>query len=614
MGPDLLRFTTAGSVDDGKSTLIGRLLYEAGALYEDHLKALQGDSLKFQREGLDLSFVTDGLRAEREQGITIDVAYRYFSTPKRHFIIADTPGHEQYTRNMATGASTADLALILVDVRQGMTTQSRRHAFITSLLGIRHIVVVINKMDLVGYDEGPFLKVRREFEDFAGKLGVADIVFIPISALHGDNIVRISSKTPWFQGPSLLHHLENVSVSSDRNLIDLRFSVQQVLRPSDGTRVYAGRVLSGMVREGDEVLVLPSYFKTRVRSIVSMDGPQGQAFAPQSTALTLEDECDVLRGDMFVHPGNLPHVVSEVEAILVWMDAAPLQADKTYHVKHASRMVRASVVRKHFTIDPATLSRCEEGGGLGLNDIGRVRLRFLRPVFCDEYQKNRSTGSFIMIDPDTNMTVAAGLVIERGEGREHLHPREGRVSIADREGHLGQKAATIWMTGLSGSGKSSVAFALEKMLMARGHLCVVLDGDNFRNGLSRDLGFSADDRRENIRRVAEVARLFNEAGLLVIVSFISPCRADRLMAKNIIGPDRFLEVYLDTSLEVCEKRDPKGLYKKARAGVIPDFTGISSPYESPDDPDLILKSGEMPINVCAGRLWDLLSERFLRQG
>ena len=508
---------------------------------------------------------------------------------------------------MATGASTADLALILIDVQHGMTVQSRRHAFITSLLGIKHIVVVVNKMDLVDFSEEAFLKVRREFEDFASRLGVADLVFIPVSALRGDNVVTSSVNMPWFKGAPLLHHLENVSVISDLNMIDLRLPVQHVVRASDGSRVYTGRILSGVIRTGEDVLILPSYRKTRVRSIVSMDGPQSEAFAQQSTGVTLEDECDIARGDMIVHPGNMPHVTREAEAILVWMDHSALQAEKTYYVKHTTRLVRASVVQKHFTIDPVTLSR-GPGEMLGLNDIARVSLRFFKPVFCDEYQKNRATGSFIMIDPDTNMTVAAGMILERGSDPRHIYPHEGRVSIQDREAYLGQRPATLWLTGLSGSGKSSVAFALEKILMARGHLCVVLDGDNVRGGLNKDLGFSPEDRQENIRRVAEVARLFNEAGLMVIVAFISPYRADRLQAKEIIGSERFLEVHVDAPLSVCEERDPKGLYKKARSGVIAEFTGISSPYEPPMGPSILLKTGEEGVEASAYRLWELLTE------
>ena len=623
---EILRFSTAGSVDDGKSTLIGRLLYEAGGLYDDHLAVLHGDSKRLQREGLDLSFVTDGLKIEREQGITIDVAYRYFSTPRRHFIIADTPGHEQYTRNMATGASTADLAIILIDVRHGVTIQSRRHAFIASLLGIRHMVIAVNKMDLVGYSEEAFLKVRKEFEDFVARLSILDLVYIPVSALCGDNIVTLSEKMPWFRGAPLLQHLENVRITGDRNLIDLRLPVQCVLRSSDGSRHYAGRLSSGVIRIGEEVLVLPSHRKTRVRDISVAGAKEDMAFAPQSMALTLEDEIDIKRGDMIVHPGNMPLVLREIDAILVWMDREPLQAGKIYYVKHTTQMVKATVSRLHFVIDPGTLSR-GPAGVLQLNDIGRVSLGLFKPLFCDEYSRNRYTGSFIMIDPATNMTVAAGMVIERGRGRKmsspesvepasavNIHPQDGDAVRLDRQHLLHQSPATVWLTGLSGSGKSSIAFALEKRLIAAGHLCYVLDGDNVRTGLNKDLGFSPEERRENIRRVAEVARLFNEAGLIVIVSFISPYREDREEARGIIGTERFLEIYVDAPLDVCEKRDPKGLYKKARSAVISDFTGVSAPYEFPEHPMLVLKTAEDSLQVCVEHLRDVLSEKgFLRE-
>ena len=618
---DTLRFSTAGSVDDGKSTLIGRLLFEAGGLYDDHLATLHGDSKRLLREGLDLSFVTDGLKIEREQGITIDVAYRYFSTPRRHFIIADTPGHEQYTRNMATGASTADLAIILIDARHGVTIQSRRHAFIASLLGIRHMVIAVNKMDLVGYSEEAFLKVRREFENFVARLSVPDLVYIPVSALCGDNIVTLSERMPWFRGVPLLQHLENVRIMGERNLIDLRFPIQCVLRAPDGARHYAGRLSSGVVRVGEEVLILPSQRKTRVRAVTVAGAKEKMAFAPQSLTVTLEDEIDIKRGDMIVHPGNMPHVLREMDALLVWMDREPLQTGKAYYVKHTTQMIKATLSRLHFVIDPVTLSR-GSGGVLQLNDIGRVSLSLFKPLFCDEYSRNRYTGSFIMIDPATNMTVAAGMVIERGRSRKlssspvagqvgvaNSHPQQGDTARLARQHLLHQAPATVWLTGLSGSGKSSIAFALEHRLIAAGHVCYVLDGDNLRGGLNKDLGFSPEDRRENIRRVAEVARLFNEAGVIVIVSFISPYREDREEARRVIGAERFLEVHVDTPLDVCEKRDPKGLYQKARAGVISDFTGISAPYEVPDQPTVVLKTEENSLPVCVEHLWGVLVDK-----
>ncbi len=618
---DLLRFSTAGSVDDGKSTLIGRLLYEANGLYEDQLASIRKDSSKFKREELDLSLVMDGLKAEREQAITIDVAYRYFSTPKRHFIIADTPGHEQYTRNMATGASTADLAVVLIDARQGVLIQSKRHAFIASLLGIKHLVIAVNKMDLVDYSEEVFRKIARDFESFAEKLNVPDLVYIPLSALKGDNVVHKSKRMPWYEGLSLLNHLESVHVLSDRNLIDLRFPVQYVLRPHAGFRGYSGRLVAGVLRKGDEILVLPSQRKTRIRSIVGFEGELPYAFAPQSITVTLEDEVDITRGDMLVHPGNLPQIRREIETILVWMDQAPMEPGKVYWIKHTTQLFKCSVTHLQFRIDPATLSR-QDATTLNLNEIGRATVQCFRSIFCDEYTKNRQTGSFILIDPITHATAAAGMIIERGRlpsmvqpdnkavsQSTLIHRQEGDVSQKEREKLLKQRPATLWMTGLSGSGKSTVAYAIEKKLMAAGHLCYVLDGDNIRHGLNRDLGFSPQDRSENIRRVAEVARLLNDAGVIVITAFISPYRDDRQKAREIIGEDRFIEVFLDAPIEVCEKRDPKGLYEKARAGLVTEFTGVNAPYEAPEAPALRLKTAAMPADLSADEAYSYLSRK-----
>ncbi len=623
---DALRVSTAGSVDDGKSTLIGRLLYEANGLYEDQLSSVKKDSARFKRESLDLSFVTDGLKVEREQGITIDVAYRYFSTPKRHFVIADTPGHEQYTRNMATGASTSDLAIILIDARQGVLIQSKRHAFIASLLGIKHMVIAVNKMDLVGYSEDIFRKIERDFALFAEKLQVPDMVTIPISALKGDNVVTKSRRMRWYEGTALLNHLENVHILSDRNLIDLRFPVQYVLRPNADFRGYSGRLASGVLRKGDAILVLPSQRKTRVRSIVGCEGEVSYAFAPQSVTVTLEDEVDVTRGDMLVHPANLPQIRREVEAILVWMDPSPLEPGKVYWIKQTTQTLKCSVTHLQFRIDPGTLSR-RDAATLNLNEIGRVTVQCFRSVFCDEYTKNRQTGSFILIDPLTHVTAAAGMIIERGHlpsmarpgdktvsRSAVLHRQEGEVSQKERETLLKQCPATLWLTGLSGSGKSTIAYEVEKKLMAAGYLCYVLDGDNVRHGLNRDLGFSPQDRSENIRRVAEVARLLNEAGLIVITAFISPYRDDREQARKIIGEDRFIEVFADAPIEICEKRDPKGLYAKARAGLIPEFTGVNAPYEAPETPALCIRTGELAADIAAGNVCRFLEEkRFLKK-
>jgi bifunctional enzyme CysN/CysC len=610
----LLRFSTAGSVDDGKSTLIGRLLYESHGLYDDQLAAVRKDSERFKREELDLSLVMDGLQAEREQAITIDVAYRYFSTPKRHFIIADTPGHEQYTRNMVTGASTSALAVILIDARRGALVQSKRHAFIASLLGIRHMVVAVNKMDLVGYAEKSFREISQGFERFAERLGIADLVFIPMSALKGDNVVKGSDRMPWYEGPPLLSYLENVHIGGDRNLIDLRFPVQQVIRPHMDFRGYGGSVASGTLHTGDEVLALPSLRKSKVKSIVAFDREEPYAFAPQSVLLTLEDEIDLTRGDMLVHPANLPRIRREIDAILVWMDREPLRVGRVYAVKHTTQVLKGSVTRLHFRIDPETLNR-QPAAGLHLNEIGRVTVELFKPIFCDEYAKNRQTGGFILIDPMTHATVAAGMILERGRLPSMVKPgdraagkgafiyrQEGSISLKDRERFLRQRPATLWLTGLSGSGKSSIAFELEKKLMAEGRFCIVLDGDNIRNGLNRDLAFSPQDRSENIRRVAEVARLFNEAGVLVVTAFISPYRADRQHAKDIIGEERFIEVFTDTSIEICRQRDPKGLYEKAQAGLIPEFTGVNAPYEAPETPEIRLRPGEESIDASAGEI------------
>jgi len=607
---DLLRFTTAGSVDDGKSTLIGRLLHDSKNIYEDHLAALTNDSIKAGREEIDFALLTDGLRAEREQGITIDVAYRHFATPKRRFIIADTPGHEQYTRNMVTGASTANLAVILIDVQKGVVTQSKRHGFIASLLGIPHMVVAVNKMDLAGYSQSAFERIREEYSEFCAKLPARDVVFIPMSALRGDNVVERSANMQWYDGPSLLSHLENVHIASDQNLIDLRFPVQYVLRPHRGFRGYCGTVASGVLRVGDEVMALPSGRTTRISRILAAGEETDHAFPPQSVVVCVEDEIDLSRGDMIAHAANRPWVATDIEAMLIWMDTRPLELGKQYVIKHTTRTVRGRLTELKYRIDPNTLHR-EPADTLNLNEIGRIGMELMRPILCDEYARNRQTGSFIVIDPLTNFTCGAGTVIDRShryaadalrqaQSAQHRHITRhvGHVSARDRQRLFGHRPVTVWLTGLSGSGKSTLAYALEKRLTEQGHACFVLDGDNVRRGLNRDLGFSADDRAENIRRVAEVAKLFNDAGLIVVTSFISPFRADRAEAREIIGSDRFIEVFVDAPLETCEARDPKGLYAKARAGEIAEFTGVSSPYEPPESPALVVDSGRLAAGEC----------------
>lgn len=611
---ELLRFVTAGSVDDGKSTLIGRLLHDAKAIYEDHLASLDHDSRKAGRNEIDFALLTDGLKAEREQGITIDVAYRHFSTPRRRFIIADTPGHEQYTRNMATGASTADLAIILIDARNGVTTQSKRHAFIASLLGIPHIVVAVNKMDLVGWSQSVFEAIRDEFGQFCTKLRIGDLEFIPISALKGDNVVYRSKNMPWYQGPLLLTHLETVHIASDQNLIDFRFPVQYVLRPHAGFRGYAGVVASGVIRVGEEVVVLPSNRLTRITRIIRGFEEVEYAFPPQSVTLCVADNLDISRGDMIAHPANVPWVARDIEAMLIWLHEEPLRLDKHYMVKHTTSLVRGRFTNVMYRIDPNTLHR-QETHVLTLNEIGRVSMHLFRPIMCDEYARNRSTGAFIVIDPVTNFTVGCGMIIDRAHhymdptaGRQ-VTLREGQITAEDRALVLGQKPVTIWLTGLSGSGKSTIAHAMERKLIADGRACFVLDGDAVRQGLNKDLGFCRKDRSENIRRVAEVARLMNEAGLIVVVSLISPFRADRENARSIIGNDRFIEVFVDTPIEKCEERDPKGLYAKARQGLIPEFTGVSSPYEEPENPDLRIDTTRLSVEDCVDSLLRLLQER-----
>src|SRR5579875_52758 len=598
--PAILRLVMAGSVDDGKSTLIGRLLHDSRQIAVDQLQALRDASERRHGPGsMDLSLLTDGLRAEREQGITIDVAYRYFATPRRRFIIADTPGHEQYTRNMVTGASTADVALILVDVRSGVVKQTRRHAFLASLLGIRHLVVCVNKMDLVSFRQGPFDLVERDFREFSARLDTTDVTFIPICALEGDNVVERSRAMPWYEGPALLYHLEHVHVASDRNLIDCRMPVQWVIRAGQGSskpgyRGYAGQIAAGVLRPGDPVLVLPSGAESRIEAIDTADGPLAEAFAPMSVTLRLAHDVDVSRGDMICRPHNRPTVGRELEAVVCWMGERPLAERAQVLVKHTTRTVRACVQRVRYRIDVDTLRRDEDARLLSLNDIGRVRLLTSAPLIFDEYRRNRTTGSLILIDEATNQTVAAAMIIE-----PHIPPattarditwHDGRLTRDARWSMIRHRGATIWLTGLSAAGKSTIASALEARIAGMGQPAYLLDGDNLRHGLNSDLGFSAEDRAENVRRVAEVARLFADAGTIAIVALISPFRADRLLARSIHerAGVPFLEVYVNTTLGECERRDPKGLYARARRGLIPDFTGIASPYEPPTSPDVEL--------------------------
>ena len=581
----MLRLATAGSVDDGKSTLIGRLLHDSKAIFADQLAAVERTSRARGEDEPNLALLTDGLRAEREQGITIDVAYRYLVTPKRKIIIADTPGHVQYTRNMVTGASTADLALILVDARKGIVEQSRRHAFIASLLGVSHLVLCVNKMDLVDWSAERFAEIREEFRRFAMKLTVADLAFVPISALHGDNVVQRSANMPWYEGTSLLHHLEEVHVASDRNLIDARLPVQYVIR-TQGFRGYAGTVAGGVLKPGDEVVVLPAGFPSRVREIWGPGGaPVDEAFPPQAVTVRLDDELDVARGDLICRPHNRPHVGQEIDAMVCWLtERSTLAPGARYTLRHTTRSVRAQVRELAYRIDVNTLHRDEAADSLSLNEIGRVRLRTQAPLLFDSYRRNRSTGSFILVDDATNDTVAAGMITEPSVSVVWHPAAVGRSDRATR-------GMTVWLTGLSASGKSTIAAELERRLVVAGRPAYLLDGDNLRHGLNADLGFSPSDRAENVRRVGEVAQLFADAGLVAIVSLISPYRADRdlVRARHAAAGLDFVEVFVDTPVDVCEARDPKGMYARARAGEITGFTGVDDPYEVPVEPALVLR-------------------------
>lgn len=607
----LLRLATAGSVDDGKSTLIGRLLYDSKAVMEDQWASVEQTSKDRGHDYTDLALVTDGLRAEREQGITIDVAYRYFATPKRKFIIADTPGHIQYTRNMVTGASTAQLVIVLVDARHGLLEQSRRHAFLASLLGIRHLVLAVNKMDLLGWDQEKFDAIRDEFHAFAARLDVQDVTSIPISALHGDNVVTKSDQTPWYEGPSLLSHLEDVYIAGDRNMVDVRFPVQYVIRPHtlehQDHRSYAGTVASGVMRSGDEVVVLPIGKTTRITAIDGPNGPVAEAFPPMAVSVRLADDIDISRGDMIARTHNQPRITQEFDATVCWMaDNAVLEPGRDYVVKHTTRTVRARIAGLDYRLDVNTLHRDKTATALKLNELGRVSLRTQVPLLLDEYTRNASIGSFILIDPDTNGTVAAGMVLRDVSARTpspNTVRHRSLVTAQDRP----PRGKTVWFTGLSGSGKSSVAMLVERKLLEKGISAYVLDGDNLRHGLNADLGFSMADRAENLRRLSHVATLLADCGHLVLVPAISPLAEHRALARKVhadAGID-FFAVFCDTPLQDCERRDPKGLYAKARAGEITHFTGIDSPYQRPKNPDLRL-TPDRSIDEQAQEVIDLL--------
>jgi bifunctional enzyme CysN/CysC len=599
----LLRIATAGSVDDGKSTLIGRLLHDTKSIFEDQMASIEATSVKRGDEHTDLALLTDGLRAEREQGITIDVAHRYFATPKRKFVIADTPGHIQYTRNMVTGASTANLALLLVDARKGVLEQTRRHALLSSLLRVPHLVLCVNKMDLVDYDQAIYDEIREEFSSFAAKLEITDLGFVPISALEGDNVVERSLNMPWFEGQPLLGQLEEVHIASDRNLVDNRFPVQYVIRPQSAEhrdyRGFAGSVVGGIFKQGDEVMVMPSRRTSKISRIDTPNGEVEQAFPPMAVTMLLDDELDISRGDMICRPTNQPNANRRFEAMVCWFDeTSRLRTDVQYQLKHTTRWVAAEVEELRYRLDVDTLHRDLDADTLEVNDIGRIAIHTTSPLFFDEYRLNRTTGSFILVDPSTDLTVAAGMIIgasgESGTGTHSIvaenitfHP--SKLSREERWGTLDTGGATIWMTGLSGSGKSTIATALEHSLVSSGRSAYMLDGDNLRHGLNSDLGFSEEDRAENVRRVGEVARILAEAGTVSIVSLVSPYKGerDKVRAAHEEAGIPFFEVFVDTPLEECERRDPKGLYAKARAGEITNLTGVGAPYEAPEKPELI---------------------------
>ncbi|KAA1258731.1 Bifunctional enzyme CysN/CysC [Rubripirellula obstinata] len=619
----LLRFITCGSVDDGKSTLIGRLLYDSKMIYEDQLAQIEADSKLVGTTGgnFDPALLTDGLKAEREQGITIDVAYRYFSTAKRKFIIADTPGHEQYTRNMATGGSSADLAVILIDARHGVMTQTKRHSFIVSLLGIRHVVVAVNKMDLIDFDEDKFNQICDDYRSFAARLDLPDLHFIPISALNGDNVVDRSEASPWYTGSTLMNFLESVYIGSDRNLQDFRFPVQYVNRPNLDFRGFCGTIASGIVRPGEEIMVLPSKQKSKIKSIVTYDGDMDEAFAPLSVTLTLEDEIDASRGDMFVRPGNVPKSRDHVDAMLVWMDGEAMVPGKTYLVKHTSQTIPGTIDTLAYRVDVNTLHR-SPAPALELNEIGRVSMSLSSPIHFDAYRRNRSTGAFIIVDRISNATVAAGMILDKsgdsavksvwddeasasGEDSADV----SAVSIEERSARFGQTPVTVLLTGLTGSGKTAIGNAVERKLFDAGRAVAMIDGEAVRRGLSRDLGFTADDRSENLRRSGHLAHTLNNAGLICVASFVAPSEDVRGKVGNLIGKDQYLVVHVATPIEVCRERDTKGQYAQADAGELRNFPGVTADYETPSSPDLVIDASSDSIEACADQVIAMLKEK-----
>jgi bifunctional enzyme CysN/CysC len=616
---DLLRFITCGSVDDGKSTLIGRLLHDTRQVFDDQLSAVANDSRRWGTTGEvpDLALLVDGLQAEREQGITIDVAYRYFQTPRRKFIVADCPGHEQYTRNMATGASTADAAVVLVDAEKGVRVQTRRHTHIVSLLGVQTVILAVNKMDRINFDRARFEAIAAEFVLYARKLGVQNVEVIPVAALVGVNVVNRGAQTPWYTGRTLLEALEGIEAVRTEALKELRFPIQLVSRPDANFRGYAGTIASGEISVGDAVLALPSRKSSKVREITTADGPLEKAGTHQAVTIVLEDEIDLSRGDVLVHPDHRPTLARTFDANLIWMGEAPLLPGKRYEFKIGSRYVKGLVDSIQHRIDVNDLTtRAAEA--LDLNGLARVRIALEEPVAVDDYKLSRATGSFIIIDLLHFGTVGAGMVIAPNAAGQRASTdvvwQPTKVSASIRANQKNQRPAVVWFTGLSGSGKSTVANALEQALVQRGHHSYLLDGDNVRHGLNKDLDFSEAGRAENIRRIGEVSALFVDAGLIVITAFISPFRADRNKIRERIGDTQFIEIYLSTSLEECERRDPKGLYVKARAGEIREFTGIDSPYEPPIAPQLTIDTSKQEIAATVDQILRYLENKgFLHQ-
>jgi bifunctional enzyme CysN/CysC len=594
---DLLRLLTAGSVDDGKSTLIGRLLHDSKRLYDDQLDALERDSKRVGNAGeeIDYALLMDGLKAEREQGITIDVAYRYFSTSKRKFIIADTPGHEQYTRNMVTGASTAHLAIVLIDARKGVITQTKRHSFIIALLGIKHVIVAVNKMDLVEYSQGVFDTIREDYLNFTTRLNIPDIQFVPLSALKGDNIVDRGDNMDWYTGGSIMTLLETIPITADRNFIDFRFPVQSVSRPNLDFRGFAGRVASGIIRVGEEIVALPSGKISRVKSIESMGKVMDYAFPPQSIMLTLEDEIDVSRGDMLVRANNQPNVGRHFEAMMVWMEEDVLDKSKQFLLKQTTQKVKARIDDIRYKVDVNTLQR-SDSDDLELNQIGRCVITVSRPLLFDSYRKNRQSGSFILIDPLTHNTSAVGMIIDRVDAEKlpsriisesSVETTRSQIAPKARAENYGHTPLTYWITGLHASGKNEIGYQLEKYLFDQGRKVVVLDANVLRSGLNKELGHNKADRDENLRRVAEMARVLNDQGLIVIAIFISPDRDTRLQLRSIVGVDHYKEVFVDTTIEKCKARDLKGLYAKAEEGLLNHFPGVTFEYQR-GNPDIVI--------------------------